>query len=272
MTDQRLDAALTDRGLVRSRSHANTLIAAGDVSVDGVVATKASRKVGADNVLVVTTEDRFVSRAAHKLVAGLDAFAEVEVQGKLAMDVGASTGGFSQVLLERGARKVLSIEVGHDQLAPELYDLDNLVLVEGFNARYMTPDTLREATGEATQPEVVVADLSFISLTTVLPALRESSSPEADFVLLIKPQFEVGRGGIKAGVVTRPADRAEAIRLVLAAAWQLGLGTAGLIDSPIVGGAGNHEYVVWLSAARGNNPTEWEERVSELRGIGENRG
>ncbi|MFC4224874.1 TlyA family RNA methyltransferase [Lysinibacter cavernae] len=268
MADLRLDAALADRGLVRSRSHANTLISAGDVTVDGVVVTKASLKVSPSQQLEVNTLDRFVSRAAHKLVGALDAFTDVAVAGRLAMDVGASTGGFSQVLLERGARKVLAIEVGHDQLAPELYDVDELVLVEGFNARYMTAETLAEATGVAESPDLVVADLSFISLTTVLPALRQSSAPDADFVLLIKPQFEVGRGGVKAGVVTRPEERANAIRLVLDAAWELGLGAAGLINSPIVGSAGNHEYVVWLSATHGKNPTEWIQTTATLTQTG----
>ncbi|WGD36600.1 TlyA family RNA methyltransferase [Lysinibacter sp. HNR] len=266
VTVQRLDAALTSRGLVRSRSHANTLIAAGDVKVDGVVVRKSSHRVSPDNALAVVTEDRFVSRAAHKLVAGLDAFPRVSVAGRTAMDVGASTGGFSQVLLERGARSVFAIEVGHGQLAPALHEAEGLILAEGFNARYMTPALLREATGSPETPELVVADLSFISLTTVLPALRESSAPHADFVLLVKPQFEVGRGGVKGGIVTRPADRARAIRLVLENAYSLGLGVGGLIASPIVGVSGNHEYIVWLSAEIGKSPGEWEQTIVQLTG------
>lgn len=263
MPDQRLDAALAARGLARSRTHAATLIAAGVVTVDGRPVVKSAAKVGDDAVLEVAASDHYVSRAAHKLIAGLDGFG-VDVAGRIALDAGASTGGFSQVLLERGARQVLAVDVGHDQLAAELVGAPGLVLVEGCNVRHLDAALLAELTGVAERPSLVVADLSFISLTVVLPALRASASDDADFVLLVKPQFEVGRGGVREGVVRDAGLRAEAVSNVLWAAFDMGLGTAGVLSSPIAGGHGNLEYLVHLSAAGGSNPTEWMRRVDEL--------
>jgi 23S rRNA (cytidine1920-2'-O)/16S rRNA (cytidine1409-2'-O)-methyltransferase len=138
--------------------------------------------------------------------------------------------------------------------------------IEGVNARYLTAATLAEASGISESPELVVGDLSFISLTQVLPAARASVAADADFVLLIKPQFEVGRTGVKEGIVRDPVLRADAVTGVLWAAWDLGLGTAGLVPSPIVGTHGNQEYLCWMSAARGGNPTEWVDRVSTMTG------
>ena len=265
MTAQRLDAALAARGLARSRTHAATLIAAGVVTVDGRPVVKAAAKVGDDAVLEVAASDHYVSRAAHKLIAGLDGFG-VEADGRIALDAGASTGGFSQVLLERGARRVLAVDVGHDQLAPELADAPGLVLVEGCNVRHLDAERLAELTGVDERPSLVVADLSFISLTVVLPALRASATDDADFVLLVKPQFEVGRGGVREGVVRDAGLRAEAVSNVLWSAFDVGLGTACVLSSPIAGGHGNLEYLVHLSAARGANPTEWSGRVDEVTG------
>jgi 23S rRNA (cytidine1920-2'-O)/16S rRNA (cytidine1409-2'-O)-methyltransferase len=265
MTDQRLDAALAARGLARSRTHAASLIAAGVVTVDGRPALKASLRVGDGAQLAVAASDHYVSRAAHKLIAALDAF-DVDPSGRVALDAGASTGGFSQVLLERGARAVLAVDVGHGQLAPELADAPGLVLVEGCNVRSLDAPNLAALTGVEEQPSLVTADLSFISLTTVLPALRATATDEADFVLLVKPQFEVGRGGVREGVVRDAALRSEAIANVLWAAFDLGLGTAGVLSSPILGSHGNREYLVHLSAAAGANPTEWVGRLDELAG------
>ncbi|PWC02846.1 TlyA family RNA methyltransferase [Agromyces badenianii] len=265
MVEQRLDAALAARGLARSRTHAATLIASGVVTVGGRPVVKAASKVGDDALLEVASSDHYVSRAAHKLIAGLDGFG-VEVAGRVALDAGASTGGFSQVLLERGARRVLAVDVGHDQLAPELAGTPGLVLVEGCNVRHLDAARLAELTGVAERPSLVVADLSFISLTVVLPALRATATDDADFVLLVKPQFEVGRGGVREGVVRDPGLRAEAVSTVLWAAFDEGLGTAGILSSPIAGGHGNLEYLVHLSATRGSNPTEWTGLVDELTG------
>jgi len=259
----RLDAAMAARGLARSRTTAARLIADGLVSVDGSTVIKASVRVLASQSIEVATSDHYVSRAAHKLIAALDAF-PVSVDGAVALDVGASTGGFTQVLLERGARRVIALDVGHAQLHTLVRSDDRVAVVEGFNARYMTAETLAGASGVEEKPTVIVADLSFISLPTVLPALVASVGTDADFILLVKPQFEVGRTGIKEGIVRTSALRAEAIMGVLWAAWDQGLSTAGLIPSPIVGTSGNHEFVAWLSASAGSNPTDWRARVDEI--------
>jgi 23S rRNA (cytidine1920-2'-O)/16S rRNA (cytidine1409-2'-O)-methyltransferase len=190
MADQRLDAALAARGLARSRTHAASLIAAGLVTVEGQPAIKPSVRVADDARVEVEASDHYVSRAAHKLIAALDAF-EVDPSNRVVLDAGASTGGFSQVLLERGARRVLAVDVGHGQLAPELLGAPGLVLVEGCNVRNLDAARLAALTGVEERPSLVTADLSFISLTTVLPALRATALDDAEFVLLVKPQFEV---------------------------------------------------------------------------------
>jgi len=262
MPDSRLDAALAARGLAKSRTTAARLIADGLVSVDGIGVVKASARVADSQVIEVASSDHYVSRAAHKLIAGLDAF-DVPVAGVLALDVGASTGGFTQVLLERGAGRVIALDVGHAQLHPIVRSDARVAVVEGFNARAMTAGSLAAASRVAEIPTVVVADLSFISLPTVLPALVDTVGTGAQFVVLVKPQFEVGRTGIKEGIVKSAPARAEAVMGVLWAAWDLGLPTAGIIASPIVGTSGNHEYVAWLGAS-GMNPGEWMDRVSEI--------
>jgi 23S rRNA (cytidine1920-2'-O)/16S rRNA (cytidine1409-2'-O)-methyltransferase len=262
--DSRLDAAVTARGLARSRNHAASLIAEGLVRVDGVAVVKAAFRVREGQNISVDGDDGYVSRAAGKLVAALDAFSGVSVEGRLALDAGASTGGFTQVLLERGARHVIALDVGHGQLAPLIAGDERVSVVEGFNVRFATPQALATASGVDETPSLVVGDLSFISLITVLPALKAVATPDADFVLLVKPQFEVGRTGIREGVVRNAALRSEAVTAVLWSAHDLGLGTAGVAPSPVVGGAGNHEYLVWLSASQGVNPTEWLDRVTRM--------
>lgn len=259
----RLDAALAERGLARSRTHAARLIADNVVTVNGATVSKASQLVGPEQALALTASDHYVSRAAYKLRAGLDAFG-VAVDGRLALDVGASTGGFTQVLLERGAARVIALDVGHGQLAASIADDARVTVIEGFNARSMTAATLAAVAGAANRPDLVVADLSFISLPTVLPALVDTVGVAADYVVLIKPQFEVGRAGIRDGIVKDPRLRANAVSGVLQAAWDLGLPTAGLIRSPIAGTAGNREYLAWFNSAVGANPTEWTDRVSVI--------
>lgn len=249
--------------MARSRTHAAKLIAEGLVSVDGSPVVKASTPVNDQQTLEVAGQDHYVSRAAHKLIAGLDAF-PVLVADRLALDVGASTGGFTQVLVERGARQVIALDVGHGQLVPEIRQDVRVSVIEGTNARYLDAKALAEAAGTTEAPSLLVADLSFISLATVLPALVSVAQPEADYVLLIKPQFEVGRTGVKEGIVRDPGLREDAVNGVLWAAWDLGLQTAGLIASPIAGGAGNREYVVHLAAGAGSSPTEWRDSVREL--------
>ena len=261
----RLDAALAARGLARSRTHAATLIADGLVTVDGRPVVKASAQVADDAALEVAGADHYVSRAAHKLIAGLDAFG-LEVAGRLALDMGASTGGFTQVLRERGAERVIAVDVGHGQLAASVAVDPGVVSIEGFNVRYMTPESLAAASGVVQAPSLITGDLSFISLTHVLPAARAVAAEDADLVLLVKPQFEVGRTAVKGGLVTDAASRADAVANVLWAAWDQGLGTCGVVSSPIAGTHGNSEYIAHLAPGRGSNPTEWLSTVNRLTG------
>ena len=263
---ERLDAAVAARGLARSRTHAAQLIAAGLVSVDGHPLVKASARVGEDAAITVAASDHYVSRAAHKLIAALDAFG-VDVQHRTALDMGASTGGFTQVLRERGAHPVLAVDVGHGQLAPAVAADPGVRAVEGFNVRHMTPESLAAASGVDDAPSVVTGDLSFISLSHVLPAVAAVCTPDADIVLLIKPQFEVGRTGVREGLVKNAGLRADAVAGVLWAAWDAGLGTCGLISSPIAGTHGNAEYLVHLRPGADGNPTEWLGTVNRLAEI-----
>lgn len=261
----RLDAAVAARGLARSRTHAASLIAAGFVSVDGRVVVKASYSVTDDAQIAVAAHDHYVSRAAHKLIAALDGFG-IAVAGRLALDLGASTGGFTQVLRERGARRVLAVDVGHEQLAEAVRADSGVVGVEGFNVRYMTPESLAEATGENAAPAVVVGDLSFISLELVLPAIAAVAAQNADVVLLIKPQFEVGRTGVRGGLVTDPATRADAVARVVWSAWDAGLSMRGILPSPILGTHGNAEFLVHMSPGSQSNPSEWTQEIDRLAG------
>ncbi|MFF5627095.1 TlyA family RNA methyltransferase [Microbacterium sp. NPDC012755] len=261
----RLDAALAARGLARSRSHAATLIAEGLVSVDGRPTVKASTPVADSAEITVAGADHYVGRAAHKLIAGLDGFG-IAVDGRLALDMGASTGGFTQVLRERGARRVLAVDVGHDQLAASIAADPGVVLVEGYNVRHMTPENLAAATGESARPDLVVGDLSFISLELVLPAVAGVAAPDSDIVLLVKPQFEVGRTAVRGGLVTDPATRADAVARTVWSAWDAGLGMLGILPSPLLGTHGNTEYLVHLAPDRGSDPSEWSDRINALAG------
>jgi len=231
--------------------------------VDGAPVVKPSALVRDTQRIEVASSDHYVSRAAHKLIAALNGFG-VDPAGRLALDVGASTGGFTQVLLERGARHVIALDVGHGQLAASVRSDARVSVVEGSNARYLTAAALAQQSGMDAVPDLVVGDLSFISLTTVLPALVSTVGHNADFVLLIKPQFEVGRTGIREGIVRDASLREDAINGVLWAAWDLGLGTTGVLPSPIAGNSGNREYLAWLSSGAGSNPTEWRETVRQL--------
>jgi 23S rRNA (cytidine1920-2'-O)/16S rRNA (cytidine1409-2'-O)-methyltransferase len=271
----RLDILLVETGHARSRKHASDLIDAQRVIVDGKPARKASMAVAEDSALKVLDAIDYVSRAGHKLAKALDAFGALEVRGKVALDVGASTGGFTDVLLRRGATKVIALDVGHDQLVPELRENPNVITIEGFNARELSPETLSDAIAGAAadgapamaisdQVEVIVADLSFISLTLVLEQLA-SVGPRADMVLLIKPQFEVGKQSLHAsGIVNDWTLRAGAIRQVLDAAHDLGLGVRGLVRSELPGTHGNIEYVLWISPLEPVNRSKWSDRIESL--------
>lgn len=261
----RLDAALAARGLARSRTQAASLIADGLVSVDGRTIVKASTPVADEAELRVDGGDHYVSRAAHKLIAALDGFA-IPVDGRLALDMGASTGGFTQVLRERGARRVLAVDVGHGQLAAQIAADPGVIAVEGFNVRHMTAASLADATGEAQRPDLAAGDLSFISLDLVLPAVAETIASDADVVLLIKPQFEVGRTAVKGGLVTSAAARLDAVERTLWSAHDVGLGMLGILPSPILGTHGNAEYLVHLAPGRGTDPSEWSEQIAHVAG------
>jgi len=251
------------RGIARSRTHASKLITDGLVTVDGIPVVKPAALVHDVQEIVVAVTDHYVSRAAHKLIGGLDGFG-VYPSGRLCLDVGASTGGFTQVLLERGASHVIALDVGHGQLAPAIRSDPRVAVIEGSNARYLTPAILAEQSGIRQTPTLVVADLSFISLITVLPALVRTVGHAADYVLLVKPQFEVGRTGVREGIVRTSRLREDAVNGVLWAAWDVKLGTAGVLPSPIAGNYGNHEYLIWLSGTVGSNPTEWTKHVSAI--------
>ncbi|WP_449278866.1 TlyA family RNA methyltransferase [Leucobacter sp. GX24907] len=261
----RLDRVLVDLGLIRSRSQAAQRIAAGLVSVDGELVTKVGQRVPDGGRVELRSDGtgHYVGRAAQKLLAALDDFS-IDPTGRRALDLGASTGGFTQVLLERGAQLVQAVDVGHGQMDDTLRQDPRVRLVEGCNARELNADSLARLTGEAERPELVVADLSFISLTLILPAIARTAAPDADAVLLIKPQFEVGRTGIQEGIVTDPSLRAEAIRTVLQSAVACGYRAAGLAISPITGAEGNIEFLVHLVPATAADPSEWEGRIEAL--------
>ncbi len=245
---RRLDAELVRRGLARSREQAAELIEAGRVSVGGQRAAKAATRVETSAAIVVAAppegEPQYASRGGHKLAGALEAFgpAGLRVQGRRCLDAGASTGGFTDVLLRAGARRVVAVDVGYGQLVWELQNDARVMVVDRTNVRELTLEQIGD------EPvELVVGDLSFISLTLVLPALVRCAVPEADFALMVKPQFEVGRERLGSGGVVRdPELHAESVRTVAAAAAELGLGVLGVTASPLPGPSGNVEYFLWL--------------------------
>jgi 23S rRNA (cytidine1920-2'-O)/16S rRNA (cytidine1409-2'-O)-methyltransferase len=255
----RLDAELVRRGLARSREQAAELIAAGRVTVNGEAAAKAATQVTRDTPILVGADDGdpgYVSRGGHKLAGALAAFGDLTVAGRVALDAGASTGGFTDVLLRAGAAQVVAADVGYGQLAWSLQTDPRVTVRDRVNVRSLQAG--QAATADGRQPDLVVGDLSFISLSLVLPALVASVAPGADFVLMVKPQFEVGKGRVGAGGVVRdPGLRAEAVAAVARTAAELGLGVLGVTASPLPGPAGNVEYFVWLR--RGAPPLDDED-------------
>ncbi|PPK60495.1 TlyA family RNA methyltransferase [Actinokineospora auranticolor] len=239
----RLDAELVRRGLARSRDHASELISEGRVTVRGTVATKPATGVETDAPVVVkdlVDDPGWASRGAHKLIGALDAF-DVPVDGKRCLDAGASTGGFTDVLLRRGATGVVAADVGRGQLVWRLQNDDRVTVLDKTNVRSLTPEDIGGPV------DLVVADLSFISLRLVLPALAACAGPEADLLPMVKPQFEVGKERLGAGGVVRdPELRAEVVTRLLRAAGELGLRTHGVVASPLPGPSGNVEYFAWL--------------------------
>jgi 23S rRNA (cytidine1920-2'-O)/16S rRNA (cytidine1409-2'-O)-methyltransferase len=241
----RLDAELVRRELARSRDHAVELIQSGKILVNGIPASKASSQVDAQ--ISITLKDdyaEFVSRGGHKLSGALDHFIDLNVVGKVALDAGASTGGFTDVLLKRGVKKVIAADVGYGQLAWQLQNDARVKILDRVNVRTLT----KQQVGD--EIDLVVADLSFISLKLVLPALIEVARQSADFLVMVKPQFEVGKDKLGAGGVVRDAAlRKEAVAAVANAALTLGLGCLGVVASPLPGPSGNVEYFLWLNKA-----------------------
>jgi 23S rRNA (cytidine1920-2'-O)/16S rRNA (cytidine1409-2'-O)-methyltransferase len=240
----RLDAELVRRGLARSREQAAELVHAGRVLVAGHTATKPATAVEPATPLLVEEtpgEPAYASRGGHKLAGALDVFAGLGVPGRRCLDAGASTGGFTDVLLRRGARHVHAVDVGYGQLAWALRTDPRVTVLDRTNVRSLTP----AATGGLV--DLTVADLSFISLRLVLPALAGCTDPAGDLLPMVKPQFEVGRERVGArGVVRDPALRADAVLSVAGTAADLGLGVAGFAPSPLPGPSGNVEFFLWL--------------------------
>jgi 23S rRNA (cytidine1920-2'-O)/16S rRNA (cytidine1409-2'-O)-methyltransferase len=241
---QRLDAELVRRSLARSREHAVELIAAGRVEVRGVTATKPATGVERDTAVRVREDlddPGYVSRGGHKLAGALAAFDTISVAGRRCLDAGASTGGFTDVLLRAGASHVVAVDVGYGQLAWSIASDPRVEVIDRTNVRNLTA----EAIGGPVQ--LTVADLSFISLELVLPALARCTAPDGDLVPMVKPQFEVGKERLGAGGVVRdPELRAEAVIGVSDAAAELGWRTAGACPSPLPGPSGNVEFFLWL--------------------------
>jgi 23S rRNA (cytidine1920-2'-O)/16S rRNA (cytidine1409-2'-O)-methyltransferase len=241
MARVRLDKRVVDLGLAPSRERAQALILAGQVVVDDHAAAKAGQLVDEGAEVRIKGEPMpYVSRGGLKLARALDHFA-VDVRGRRALDVGASTGGFTDVLLQRGAAAVAALDVGHNQLAWKLRSDPRVTVLEGRNARHLRADELPFA------PEVIVCDVSFISLELVLPALVAVAADARWMICLVKPQFEVGRGEVgKGGVVRDPAKRSAAVDKIAACARSLGCEVVGVVESPIAGPAGNIEYLLAL--------------------------
>jgi len=241
---QRLDTLLVDKGLVESREKARALILAGLVDVDGNRAAKAGSMVPVDAAIrVLGPEHPWVSRGGIKLAAALEAF-QIDATGHVAFDVGASTGGFTDVWLQRGARHVIALDVGHSQLHWKVRSDPRVTVIENTNARHLKAGDLPDAGAPITRVSI---DVSFISLRHIFPVLPALLATRADIVALVKPQFEAGRQEVgKGGLVTDAGVHAAVIDAVTAAAAEVGLKRVALIDSPITGAHGNKEFLMHL--------------------------
>jgi 23S rRNA (cytidine1920-2'-O)/16S rRNA (cytidine1409-2'-O)-methyltransferase len=238
---QRIDRVLVERGLFESRTKAQAAIEAGLVTVDGRTVGKASEEIAADAKLHASAAHPFVSRGGVKLAAALDHF-HIDPKDRVCLDIGASTGGFTQVLLERGASRVYAVDVGHGQLHESLRVRPEIVLLENTDIRTLSPDSFSDV------PDLVTVDVSFISLKLVLPPALALLKPAAQLVALIKPQFEAGRSAVKKGIVRDPAMHAIVCEDITKFVTSLGWRVLGIITSPIEGGDGNIEFL--LEAAR----------------------
>ncbi len=240
---RRLDQLLVERGLAPSRERARALVIAGQVAVNGQVVSKAGTGIAPDATVALLQPDHpYVGRGGLKLAHALDTFA-IAVEGREALDIGASTGGFTDVLLRRGAARVVALDVGHGQLDWRLRNDPRVVVIEGRNARYLEPSHLPGPV------DLVVIDVSFISLSQILPRVPPLLRRPADVVALVKPQFEAGRDEVgRKGIVRDPAVHDRVIEQVTAAAAAAGLARAGLTPSPITGAEGNREFLLHLIA------------------------
>ncbi|MBQ6642578.1 MAG: TlyA family RNA methyltransferase [Saccharopolyspora sp.] len=257
----RLDAELVRRGWARSREHASELVAAGRVTVRGMVAKKSATAVETAAPIVVNEDvddPRWASRGAHKLLGALTAFEPegLSISGRRCLDAGASTGGFTDVLLRRDAREVVAVDVGYGQLVWALQTDERVRVQDRTNVRSLSPEDI------GGKVDLVVADLSFISLKLVLPALHACAVQDADLVLMIKPQFEVGKQRLGSGGVVRdPGLRTEAVVDVVRFAADSGLGLRAVEASPLPGPSGNVEFFVWLRAGSSTSASEATELV-----------
>jgi 23S rRNA (cytidine1920-2'-O)/16S rRNA (cytidine1409-2'-O)-methyltransferase len=237
---QRLDLTLVARGFFPTRQQAQVAIMAGEVQIDGRLAGKASDLIHETNQLTVTPRNRFVGRGGEKLAGALEHFA-IDCRGKTALDIGASTGGFTDCLLQNGARKVFAIDVGHGQLAWKIRDDPRVVTFEKLNARYLSSEQISEPI------ELCVIDVSFISLTLILPNAFARITPDGVIVALIKPQFELARADVgRGGIVREPALHAKAQEKIAAFSATMGARVEGLVPSSITGTDGNQEFFICL--------------------------
>jgi len=258
MTKMRIDTVLAEQGLFPSRSAAATAVRAGEVRVgdDGPVALRPSQLVEAAAKLLVKERPRFVSRGGIKLANALDAL-EIDVSGRACLDVGASTGGFTDCLLQRGAARVIALDVAHGQIDVRLRDDPRVTVIERRNARELMPADLPFA------PELATVDVSFISLTKVLPAIHRCLAPGGELLAMVKPQFELSRSRVGRGVVRDPADRREAIHGIACAAADLGLPIRGFAPSGLPGPKGNRETFVWCGGD-GKTAAKLETAIQEV--------
>ena len=235
---KRIDVILTQKGLAGTRERAQSLILSGNVLVDDVPVTKAGQLVSENANIRIRGEDHpFVSRGGVKLASALDSF-NIPVAGRTALDIGASTGGFTHVLLLRGALKVFAVDVGHSQMDWKIRQDSRVVVMEKVNARYLNFDAI------GVKADLIVVDVSFISLDKILPALVQFAKLESDWITLIKPQFEVGKEKVgKGGIVTSATDQQEVVERITQFGETLGLSRKGLIESPITGTQGNKEFL-----------------------------
>ena len=248
---QRIDAALVARGLATSRNRAARQIAAGHVLINGRPAQKPSQKVAAADVIDVSDDDPWVARSAHKLLGALSDFGLEDLPaGAVCLDAGASTGGFTQVLLAAGAAHVYAVDVGHDQLAAQLRADDRVTNMEGTNLRHLSRDQLPGLPPGAPGVDLIVADVSFISLTLLIEPLLDLTRPGGTVLLMVKPQFERGRRAVnKHGVVTDPAERQAAIDSVADAATAAGAHVHGWVETRLPGPSGNREFFIHITQA-----------------------